>query len=173
MARGNIYQIIQKSDTNDATLEHEGFPFSYYGFYDDIERLDADYVEDDNSGQAIDFLKELLTNCDFDISEEVPAGQAFSFTTDNETLTLESKCNYFKDAYINFIRKAQEILLPIFASNQAAADHIEETLTERYGDMVWAIDEYGNGMLMPRDTFIRQLTPDTTYFVTHKTIIIH
>lgn len=167
MARGTMYQIVRK--TEDIGTMNE------YDFYDMLERLHCDYVKREdtvdseiNLGQFFEVFEKngiLIT--------KMLDGTGFHFCTPDKEGLLAFQTRMFHGKWKRFLDASEKLGETNFASNNDKVDDLLQIIEETYSDAVYYRNEFSHDHFLTFDRFIRSLEPDTDYFISNYTMLIH
>ena len=167
MARGTMYQIVRK--TEDIGTMNE------YDFYDMLERLHCDYVKREdtvdseiNLGQFFEVFEKngiLIT--------KMLDGTGFHFCTPDKEGLLAFQTRMFHGKWKRFLDASEKLGETNFASNNDKVDDLLQIIEETYSDAVYYRNEFSHDHFLTFDRFIRSLDPDTDYFISNYTMLIH
>lgn len=168
MSRGIVYHIVTDLDGYTAMDESD--------FYDSLGALGVDRVANQHAEDAknsVERLVERLQKAGFAVAPiNFEDEDFFSFTTGDEEETLARKSQYFAPAFAAFQKLASSTSLETFASDRNEEYELRRLIDNRMGDGVY----YGNGLyeeFHSMDSFIRKLTPNTTYYIAPETVYMH
>lgn len=172
MARGILYNITTEPD--DLGLMNAVL------FYERLDELGADYVEDlrgERAKEGLETLKQALKDAGFPIreitaEEKYDIYAAFTLLPMDEETLLENRKNYFRSRFTAAKKAMEELDETQFATDSAELYNIQMLLDDEYNDAVWLGDENGERVLT-MCSCIRELQPNTTYYVAESTIFMH
>lgn len=162
MARGYIYYITTDKDKDVC--------FSEFSYYENLDAINADYVQDtvgESAGEPLRWLKDTVSGMGAKVGD-MP-GFAFSFQFDKVEQMLR---DYFSPKLAKLKEEAAALDLFKVIRSGPALDYI---CNNQYSDAVELHDnESGsNGTFLSMDDFIRQVRSGAVYYVYGKLILMH
>lgn len=168
MAKGTLFHI-----TTDVT---ELGAYKASNFYEVLSELEADYVEDDseeNAEMGLEWLQECVKNFADISSVSNILSSAFMFTTPDKGTLDRKRQAYLKSWYDNLQNAVLSLTLEDYASDSMELYELRQMLDMGITDMVY-FENAGTGpSLCTMAKFIRTIKPDTAYYVSCNTILIH
>lgn len=148
-------------------------------FYDHIDALGADYVQDqdpEDAKYALDALRRRLDDAGFATSDPDPEDgyddEAFRFTTGGQDALDACKDGWFKDIFKELRSKVAAMTLAQFSRDTGPAYGLTELVNDRFGDHAYL--DMGTGpATYTVPSFIRNLEPGRTYYVSSNTVYLH
>lgn len=172
MARGIMYHIT----TDPAAVGS----MDKYDFTDSLEVLGVDYVENRDGCDAepdIENLRDILHD-DLGISDikEKPNTEfdipAFAFQTPGESELTGCKVQFFQKLFQALKKDIERMSLTDFATKTEISYQLMSNIDDRYADAVYL--DMGTGpATYTMHQFLRRLIPDTTYYVSANTVLLH
>lgn len=173
MARGYIYHITTTPD-NLGCIDASDF-------FENLDALSAQYVEDvspDNALVCTSALRKELESDGFPIVPDTEADEdgrdtaAFIIKTGNLESLSVCKMRYFEPLLEALKKEVAALELATFASYECGAHSLTSKINDDYGDVVYL--EAGNygGSTYTMHEFIRQMNPDTTYYVAANVVLM-
>lgn len=165
--RGVIFHIISERGIDNYTAMDAS------DFEEHIEGLCVESVQNQHPKDAkasVERLVSRLQSAGFAIETTTgPEDEKFYvFHTGIEEETLARKCQYFATAFAKLQEMVRQMSLETFASDGTEEYELRMLIKNTYGDMVyygdWMEDSYS------LDGFIRQLTPNSTYYIAPETV---
>lgn len=147
-------------------------------FYDSADALGADYVQDqdeERSRHPIDVLYNALKAAGFHpVRVDDPEDhEAFRFRSGKDQAAMDGRKDaWFQDQFQRLQAKAASMTLADFARSTGPAYDLMEMVNDRFGDHVHL--DMGTGpasYTLP--SFIRNMEPDTLYYVAANTVYLH
>lgn len=180
MIRGTIYYITADPCPLHAMDESD--------FYDRVDALEVDYVQNDSAETAAQEIARLRTNLEKagfglvlpngngewpgDIEVDACAPPAFGFVTDSRDALDTARINWFARDLAELKAKVAALTPREFACDTAAAARIVELTSDTCGDAVYL--DMGTGpALYTVPVFMRNLEPGRTYYVAANTVTMH
>lgn len=161
MGRGNIYYLTKRKD--------QDISFSERDYYDELDKLQLDYVED-QIGPAAEVPLEYFRKYMKKLGAEIVPGDgdslAFGFIFSE---VEELKKNYFKPKLEKLKKKVDELTLENVINTAPDLDHI---CNDEFSDLI-VLDVVAYDKQLTVDDFIRELEPNATYYVYHNVIYMH
>lgn len=168
MARGTIYHLSTDPESMGSMDESD--------FYNFLDRLDIDFVQNENpenSESSLAWLRDKLASSGFEIVEQnLPEGCAFAFQTGSANTLMLAKMAWFSDRYRALNRYLGTLSLEDFATSTSKAFQISELAEDPRGDAVWLDEGCGACTKNLLDT-VRDLAPDTVFYVAKNTVLMH
>lgn len=164
MARGYIYYITTDRDAS--------VSFGESDYYEKLDSIGADYVQDVNAKDSEEPLEGLMGTMSGMGAETAPAempGFAFTMRFGKVEQMLE---NYFKPRLEKLKKEAAKLDLSSVIRSGPSLDYI---CNNQYGDAVELHDAETNdsGTFLTLDDFVRQIRPGATYYVYGKLVLMH
>lgn len=164
MARGHIYCITTDKDMD--------VSFSESSYYEKLDSIGADYVEDQTkeySEEPLKWLSDTMFRLGATVGYNFMPGFAFSF---NFLKVEQMREDYFRPKLEKL--KAEAAGLDLFQVIQRAPN-LNWICNNKYTDAIELHDaETGDsGTFLTVDDFIRQVRPGVTYYVYEKVILMH
>lgn len=173
MARGYIYHITIDPDSLGCIDSGD--------FFEDLDALSAQYVEDvspENALVCTSSFDKVLTDKGFRTAPDTEASEdgretaAFIIETgDLESLTA-CKMRYFEPLLEALKKEVATLDLATFATYECNSYSLISKINDDYEDVVYLdVGEYG-GSTYTMHEFIRQMEPNTTYYVASNVILM-
>lgn len=174
MARGNLYKIETKTYN---ILE----PLNKREFYD-MAGYDCNYVELSSNDSALTYLTDMLTNAGMPI-RSIPITNADKLNIDPDDIesvnenthaviqpmsdeTLDKcKMKLFEARMETAKNYFNQMTLHDFATKTEKVSYLQSLIADNYDDMV-----YSDGSRYIMDDFLRNLRPNTAYFIHASTL---
>lgn len=162
MARGTMYEVVTDKDAVNA--------MSASDFYYCLGELGCEYVMDrDEEMSELDlepFLGQLKKG-GLAIEKEWGEGPCLKIGPLDEGKLHEAKKSILHGLYVEFKKLAAAMTEDDFLKHEAAVG-ILSVLDDQYGDCV-----YLDGKIYTIARFIREMEPDTVYYIGMKTVLLH
>lgn len=161
MARGYIYKIDTDIDDTDSTISEQDFYESHSG-------KECEYVTDYTDTDPVDCLCNDLRRHGLTVKTEPNIKNVYAVIRPTDEKRLNNfKTDYFRSRYLELKESLDKISLEEFAANTGTAFGLSNLAEDRCGDMV-----YLNGSCYILDDFIRDMFPDTEYYIQEKTVLM-
>lgn len=152
MARGYLYEISDNLDNYPiSSLDIESM-YRYCG-------IEFEYIEKISNNETMENRKnliELLEQYGFTIGSQEDNNTTLTYIS----TTITAKKNYFRSRLEQLKEQIKDITLKEFANETSTIRYIQEAIEDKYGDAVSFNDSFYSF-----DDFIRQMKPNTKYYV--------
>lgn len=143
----------------------------------------CDYFEDvnkDMSRRGLEYMQEWLERAGFVVNKNpktesgnVAENAAFSIAPMSKEALEAAKREFFRPLYTNFQSQVAALTLDDFAkSNGDAVYNLQTLLDDDFGDAICVDEGYG-WTFKTLHRAIRELAPDTEYFVSNTVVYMH
>lgn len=165
MAKGILYQITTNPEMT--------YAFDERDFFEDVYELGAEYVE--NSGEVqsekdLERLEHTLNGIGF-VTETDPHVPGFVVLPMDAEQVGAMRKEFFAPRLQAVKTVADELTLDDFVTRRSCITELVEILDNESGDMIYLFDD-NYSRILSMDDFIRELKPDTKYWVLNKTITL-
>lgn len=172
MSRGIIYHIAVEPDDLGGMSADD--------FAEHIDQLNVDYVNDqslEDARQSTGWLFDRMAKAGFAPAEPAPGEEGmesvrFLFRTGTAAETKTLQMNWFRDDLQSLKDLVASAELEAFATDTGLAYKIKELTSDDNGDAVYLDMNFGPATYA-LDHFIRELQPDTVYYVGTDTVYMH
>lgn len=152
MARGYLYEISDNLNNYPiSSLDIESM-YRYCG-------IEFEYIENISNNETMENRKnliELLEQYGFTIGSQEDNNTTLAYVS----ATITAKKNYFQSRLRQLKEQIKDITLREFANETSTIRYIQEAIEDKYSDAVSF-----NGTFYSFDDFIRQMKPNTKYYV--------
>lgn len=164
MARGTMYQVVKKIGDLNTMSESD--------FYDKLDLLSCDFVKDEDEEESeihIGWLREEFDHCGIAI---FIIDDGYHFRTPGAEKLMDFKKLFFYDRFERFKRLFANFNAEDFCSVQAVSG-LQQKIEDNYTDAVCYWDDCFQERIMTLDKFVRSLEPETDYYISQKTVLMH
>ena len=173
MARGYIFHITTDPDNLGCINASD--------FFEYLDALSAQYVDDvspENALVCTNALCKVLENNGFPVVPDTEADEdgrdaaAFIIKTGDPESLAACKMRYFNPLLEALKEEVAALELATFASSECNTYSLTSKINDGYSDMVYLeVGNYG-GSTYTMHEFIRQMNPDTTYYVAANVVLM-